>query len=141
MLVNFPHAQVLEFSKTFFRFPFLLSWTYFLCIIMTIIFYFYKYLFRLVESNSGLMWMETHACCYWSRKCIFLGKRCEWPTRAWWHLRPVTSRARNHILNIVLHNFYTSLQGLNINVISLGFTGIFQRLLMLSVLMDVVRST
>lgn len=106
MQVNFPHDQVLETATTFFLFLLLEnSW---LCIIMTIYFYFCKLLFGLVESTSDLMRVETHDCCYWTWECIFLGKRSKWTTWEWRNHRPVIAFACASYIH-VSHSMSTSI--------------------------------
>lgn len=105
MQVNFPHDQVLETATTFFLFLLLEnSW---LCIIMTIYFYFCKLLFGLVESTSDLMRVETHDCCYWTWECIFLGKRSKWTTLEWRNHRPVIAFACASYILYASHNSHS----------------------------------
>lgn len=105
MQVNFPHDQVLETATTFFLFLLLEnSW---LCIIMTIYFYFCKLLFGLVESTNDLMRVETHDCCYWTWECIFLGKRSKWTTLEWRNHRPVIAFACASYILYASHNSHS----------------------------------
>lgn len=64
-----------------------------------------KLLSGMAESASGVMWVETHHCCYWTWKCIFMGKRSKWTTWERRNQRPVykLNQYSYIILSIILN--------------------------------------